>query len=1257
VTCASIKTYGYPRIGGYMHGCRGLMTAMLLSRAFCLPKVIGVLLVAAAASGQSGLPTLVPTLGPTNKIASIAYSEDGRRLITGASDGVASMWDVEMAAEIRRYALPSGLLYVRLFDHDRDLFTGSEDGNARIWDATSGVEVASFPGYVAVLSHDYLYGSPFAVATDGKLVFTADSRGVGHIWNRDTKTEKSKLDSILGDIGYAEFAPSGATVLVGGKQGSALFDVETGKRLWQIEQDSGPVLFANEGKVALTSGNDGVHFRDSSTGTVIKTIPLISSFWLSLSPDETKLLGGTFVYGASLWDTASAQKLWTLPNSFGGNLNSATAVSFSPDGRTFACAPIDRRAGSWDSNVRVFSTNRLSEIQQLAGQTTRLLSVGFRGNQPYVLGSDPKGSAFLWNGAGNTFRYYGHIAPVIMGQVSPDGKHVLLGSLDQTVSLWDTTGGERFHFTGHTQYIAAVAFSPDGKYAFSTGGAGYKWSVETGERLSRFGGDSLDEAVLLLNPSADGNYVFTRAFSKVRLWKADGKPVPLPPQLESDEEKNGSFRSISSDGNLVTIACRGGDRPALPAGVAVRVECASNYRGEVVAVSTDGKWVLSREGSVAYMQEGKKILSFDQQRLVDFVALSSDDSLLLTASLQDNIAHLWNTTTGDELCRIALMKNGTWVVVDKEGRFDTDNIEGSRGLNWRMGDRPLQLLPIEIFTRDYFTPGLLGRKIKKDLTPVGDITRRDTNTPRVRFQKIEIEGSRWTVKLNIAVTMDDPTKRGPISDLHIFRNSQLVARIPEVSDGSTTLSGIQLPAGPRGQRVEFSAYAFNKDHVKGPTYKESLDVPNPQPARKGKAYIITFGVNVFDNPDWNLNFAAADARAMSETLKNVLGKTFEAIDVPLVSDHKVVPGEIKATKDNLKQVLARLSGQETGIAAGVMRTTPEDLILIHFATHGYTDEDGVFYLLPSDIGDNAAGTLSPELKARSISSSDLTEWLLGVDAREIVLIIDACQSAALAGKEFRAGPLGDQSFGQLAYNKKIRLIVGAHSDSPALEYKGLGHGLLTYALSQDGLIDLHADFQPLDHSITLSEWLQYGAEDVLILQEKIAKQANRALVDNEFKAKGFTVLGEDTIVQRPVVFDFGEKNGPVIWGQPFFDPGQVPNRKDIDQAEFKAAADLADPVASIAALRRFMDGRSPGGATAASWVAIVAGMLEARAPSADLISAARMSMSHLALVRDPRTAAATLNAVAEELTKRGEFATVVTEFRKYIRELQNPKVP
>lgn len=1228
-----------------------------------------------SAYAQTPLPQLVPTLGHTNKIASVAYSEDGKLLITGASDGVAIVWDVATGAEIKRYAAPSEILQVQFVDGGRRFFAGYEDGKARLWETASGEELRVFDGHVAVLAHDYLYGSPFAIAPDGRTVATADKDGVVQLWDATNGQATGRIDAKLGDIGHIQFAPSGPLLLIAGGGGAALFDRIRGKALWTVKDDAGAVLFARGGDVVLTSGNDGVHVRNVRDGALVRTVPMASADVLSLSPDGTKLLGGAFSSGASLWDVAAGKKLWDLPDVFGGRqMISASGVAIAPDGRSFAAAPIDRRAGSWDSEVRIFSAEDFSAIRTFEGQTARLLAIGFNGRLPVLMGADETGGAYLWRGEGRAIPLLGQIAPVISGALSDDGQHVALGSLDNSGTVWRATGDERFQFVGHSQYVGWVAFSHDGKSAYSSGGPGFGWSLETGQRTARYGSYDLSGAVLKITPSSNDAFVVTEAFGKLRLWARNGEEQPLPKALEKPANAtagaDASLPDITRDGRLVTVDCAGAASPQpSPSGLGFVTRCASAIHGVARGVSKDGKWILSSQDTVAYLHDGATLLSFDQGRGVDFMALSDDGELLLTGSLQDNIVHLWDVRRRTELCRLVIMKSGHWVVLDSQGRFDTDDIEGIRGLSWIMPSNRLRPLPLEIFLKDFFTPNLLSRTFVGNLPTVGVLRVPSTATPKVAFEKIEKDPSTGTLRLGLRVAEAGSPADFDATDLHVFRDGRLVARLaadggslaPYAKDGVIVVSGIQAPAGKAGSKVRFSAYAFNREHIKGETVETTVTVDPARSENRPTAYVLTFGVNSFDDSAWDLGFAANDARAMSRDVATALkgtGQFDKIVAIPLVSDVRLQKGELPATRENLRIALETLSEkaapsrQGEGIPGGLIaRARPNDLVLIHIATHGYADEDGVFYILPKDIGVGVGKGLSAKLKAASISSNDLSAWLAGIDAREIIVILDTCQSAAVTGPTFKPAPIGDRSFGQLVFNKKMRLLVSTQADAASFEFDDLKHGLMTNALVNDGLKANHADFAPEDKSTTFSEWLSYGLDDVVRFQSagRSSALAGAEPAKSQTGVRGtvapkVALDAAATAAQLPVLFDFGDPSGPVLAGVPFFE--RAPSLDDEDPTvEIKAAMDVADPVASAAALKRFIRTRRPGAATALAWGAVVANDIAADAPPTELISATRLAVQHLALVGERQTAYALLTASAEKLAEHKAYPEVQTEFR------------
>jgi uncharacterized caspase-like protein len=203
-------------------------------------------------------------------------------------------------------------------------------------------------------------------------------------------------------------------------------------------------------------------------------------------------------------------------------------------------------------------------------------------------------------------------------------------------------------------------------------------------------------------------------------------------------------------------------------------------------------------------------------------------------------------------------------------------------------------------------------------------------------------------------------------------------------------------------------------------------------------------------------------------------------------------------------------------------------VIIAFSGHGYTDLQGRFYLLPSNSG--AQSAITDTDLSKFISSDELSQWLKDVDAGEMVMLIDACHSAASVPEGFKPGPMGDRGLGQLAYDKGMQILAATQADDVALESEKLGQGLLTYALVQDGLEALKAA-PGGSGPITIKSWLHYAEKRVPELYDEIQAGKLR-LVGNETQTGKPQLVGRDPIIDRafysqtaehaqtPALFDF-----------------------------------------------------------------------------------------------------------------------------------------
>jgi hypothetical protein len=136
----------------------------------------------------------------------------------------------------------------------------------------------------------------------------------------------------------------------------------------------------------------------------------------------------------------------------------------------------------------------------------------------------------------------------------------------------------------------------------------------------------------------------------------------------------------------------------------------------------------------------------------------------------------------------------------------------------------------------------------------------------------------------------------------------------------------------------------------------------------------------------------------------------------------------------------------------------------------------------------------------------------------MTLILDACFSAeSVQAGDFKPGPLGSRGLGQLAYDKRMRVLAASQSDEVAHEYDYLQQGLLTYVLTHDGLDEGKADWKPVDKKITVGEWLAYAADAV----PKFVPDQSKAPTSKAATGR-FGSSPTNTSFQVPALFNFSK---------------------------------------------------------------------------------------------------------------------------------------
>ncbi|HXT62365.1 MAG TPA: caspase family protein [Pyrinomonadaceae bacterium] len=1101
----------------------GLLLTLIVACAIAQAKVPGSLTIPGA---ERYSPRLLIPIGHSTAILSVAFSPDGRFAMTGGADWNAILWNVGTGKELRRLEGHTFHVTSVAFSPDSKLAltaagnkfaptVPSVDKTARLWDVATGKEVRRFEGHT-----DGIWSAAFS--PDGRWVVTGSSDKTARLWSATTGREVARYDHPA-TVESVAFSPTGTSVLTGCSDGKArLWKISSGAETQQFTGHKGrvtAVAFSHDGRLIATGGQDETaRLWDAATGDEIKRVSdgyQVQS--VSFSPDDRTLLVNSVVHDVT---TGKALRYFETP------AESLATAAFSRDGQLVLTAS----AGASRPSALLWNADTGKLVNEFAGLSGAVRAIALSNHTRYVCTASSNRMAAvwdvrkgevgwrpsdygIWSRATDIERHHSSFGLITYEYAfescafSPDGRFLATGFAGGVI-LWDAATGSPVKSFRLTELIDgkittlnsevnAIAFSPDGVSVFVAGRniVPRLWNVSSNKEVKRFGETSLNTNSVAYSPNS--RFVLTGdTDNAARLWDvASGKElkrfgvqdavnsVAFSPDGSSVLIGSGGYQALGSNVFGLWNSTTGGE---------IR-----KFKGHTSGVnsgvfSPDGQTVLSGsfDGTARLWnaKTGREIRRFNgHSDSVRSVTFSSDGRFILTGG-NDGTTRYWDAFTGQELCRLISFADGNWVVLTPEGLFDGSPAGWNR-LSWRFSPEPADVAPVESFFSEYYYPGLLadifaGKRPKapsdisqKDRRPLGLRLAFAGGTPaanlRTRTASMKIDVS------EVSADKDHKSSSGA-QDVRLFRNGSLV-RVwhGDVLNGNNSVTletTIPIVAGEN----KFTAYAFNHDNIKS-SDAELVVTGADTLKRQGTAYVLAVGVNNYANEQYNLKYAVADAEDFAAEIKRQQEplKKYAKVEVISLSD-------AAATKANITQRLADLAKQ----------VQPEDAVIVFFAGHG-TAQGNQFYLIPHDLGyqgprENLRKAGLDTILAHSISDRELEILFETIDAGQLLLVIDACNSGqALEAEEKRRGPMNSKGLAQLAYEKGMYVLTAAQSYQAAQEAAKFGHGFLTYALVEEGLKQGAADREPKNGSIDIREWLNFATDEVPKMQEDNSLEALR----------------------------------------------------------------------------------------------------------------------------------------------------------------------
>ena len=290
-------------------------------------------------------------------VSSIAFSRDGKRIVSGSDDGTLKVIDATTQEELLALrAIGKGIAAVAFSPDGKRIAAGSWDKVVRIFDAGAGKELLVLRGHKESLTS-------IAFSHDGKRIASGSGDDSFKIWDADTGKEQLTVELEDDyDVTCLAFSPDGKRIVTGdGEKRLIMWDAATGDEhriLRGHDAAISCVAYSGDGKrIVSGSWDDTLVLWDAATGERLHTLRGHTGdvTCVAFSGDGNFIVSGGEDKALKLWDARTGKEMRTLQ----GHKDNVTCVTFSPDGKRFVSGSkgevkvwkVDEKAGVEDKTA------------------------------------------------------------------------------------------------------------------------------------------------------------------------------------------------------------------------------------------------------------------------------------------------------------------------------------------------------------------------------------------------------------------------------------------------------------------------------------------------------------------------------------------------------------------------------------------------------------------------------------------------------------------------------------------------------------------------------------------------------------------------------------------------------------------------------------------------------------------------------------------------------------------------------------------
>jgi WD40 repeat protein len=419
-------------------------------------------------------PELTRFAGHGAAVGGVAFNADATQALSGSADNSVKLWTVADGELVTDFAGHTGPVVAAVMAGNQAV-SASADGTIRVWDAAAGTVQRTIPVQTAVTA--------LALRPDGNVVAAAAADQTIRLYQLADSQLLQTLHGHEAAINTVAFSPDGTRLVSAATDGRAITWNAASGRMVEI-------LPVEAGLAAAVFGQDGNHIAlfDKAGHSMIQQLRLS----LTLNGMAQPVTGlaysgnGQTVYTACADGTVRGFTEANGAQTFSANHGAAVhGLALSGDGQRLASAGEDQLVKLWNA------TNGLPLAPtQFAGFTGPVRSVCFAGDGRRLIGGADAGQILVFNAADGSLEQAvtAHAKPVdALVAAGASGDWIVSASADDLVASW-TPSAER-RFAGHTQPVTSLATvrgEPDEILSGSLDGTLRRWNIATGQATQQF---------------------------------------------------------------------------------------------------------------------------------------------------------------------------------------------------------------------------------------------------------------------------------------------------------------------------------------------------------------------------------------------------------------------------------------------------------------------------------------------------------------------------------------------------------------------------------------------------------------------------------------------------------------------------------------------------------------------------------------------------------------------------------------------------